>query len=85
MNPHMFERKGDPMSGEQMTVTTYPVEETLLGGDEIKVQLDTIPEFVRDDLAASTLASVEEFLRQPGGREFIEARKAKKAASKAAK
>lgn len=69
------------MSSVPMTATTYP-----RGGSEIDVELHTIPDFVREDLAAATLASVEEFLRQPGGREFIEARKlAKKAAAEAAK
>lgn len=69
------------MSSAPMTITSCP-----LGGSEIKVEFNTIPDFVREDLAATTLASVEEFLRQPGGREFIEARKlAKKAAAKSAK
>ena len=58
------------MSSVPMTATTYPG-----GGSEIDVELHTIPDFVREDLAAATLASVEDFLRQPGGREFIEARK----------
>jgi hypothetical protein len=53
----------------------------------VKLDLSSIPDYVREELAAATLEAVENFLRQPGGREFLDARKsAKKAAtSKAAK
>lgn len=53
----------------------------------VKLDLSSIPDYVREEFAAATLEAVENFLRQPGGREFLDARKsAKKAAtSKAAK
>lgn len=53
----------------------------------VKLDLSSIPDYVREEFAAATLEAVENFLRQPGGREFLDARKsAKKAAtSKVAK
>lgn len=53
----------------------------------VKLDLSSIPDYVREEFAAATLEAVENFLRQPGGREFLEAKKLakKKAASKAAK
>lgn len=53
----------------------------------IKIDFAAIPDYVREELADATLESVRAFIRQPGGREFLDARKsAKKAAtSKAAK
>ena len=53
----------------------------------IKIDFAAIPDYVREELADATLESVIAFIRQPGGREFLDARKsAKKAAtSKAAK
>lgn len=48
----------------------------------IAIRIDTseIPDRVRDDLAAATLDFIHDLLRQPGGREMIEAKKAAKAA-----
>jgi len=46
------------------------------------VDLASIPEHVREELAAATLDSVMAFLKQPGGREFIDAKKAEKRAAK---
>lgn len=51
--------------------------------DTIKIDFAAIPDYVREDLAEATLESVRAFIRQPGGREFLDARKA--AAAKAAK
>lgn len=50
--------------------------------DTIKIDFAAIPDHVRDDLAEATLKSVRSFLRQPGGREFLDARKAAKRAAK---
>lgn len=47
---------------------------------EIKINITEIPASVRDDLAAATLDFIHDLLRQPGGREMIEAKKAAKAA-----
>jgi hypothetical protein len=55
--------------------------------DTIKIDFAAIPDYVREELAEATLESVRAFIRQPGGREFLDARKAAKkaATSKAAK
>lgn len=50
--------------------------------NDIKIDFSAIPDHVRDDLAAATFECVRSFLQQPGGREFLEARK--KAKKKAA-
>lgn len=50
--------------------------------EQIKIDIALIPDYVRDELAASTLDFVRGFLRQPGGREALDtktsARKSKK-------
>lgn len=46
--------------------------------DAIKIDFSTIPDYVRDELAEATLESVRAFLKQPGGREFLDAKKAEK-------
>lgn len=43
--------------------------------ESIEIDFDLIPDHVREDLAAATLESVREFLRKPGGREFLEKKK----------
>lgn len=52
--------------------------------DKVELDVNLIPDHVRDELAAATLEFVRNTLRQPGGREMldarIEARKARKAA-----
>lgn len=40
---------------------------------EIHINVDEIPDHVRDALAASTLELVRGILRQPGGREALDA------------
>lgn len=50
--------------------------------DTITVDLDAIPGFIWDSLAAATMDLVRDILRQPGGRELLDA---KTAARKAAK
>lgn len=40
--------------------------------NDIKIDFSQIPEHVRDELASSTIEAVNEFLRQPGGREFLD-------------
>lgn len=44
----------------------------------IKVDLSSIPEHAKEELAAATLDAVLRFLKQPGGREFLDNRKAEK-------
>lgn len=81
------------MNDAQRTAAVYPEDVAPQDGhesgltNEINIDFNAIPEHVREELAAATLESVRSFLRQPGGREFLDARKsAKKAAtSKAAK
>lgn len=47
--------------------------------DSIHINVDEISDYVRDELAASTLDLIRNILRQPGGREALDARiKAKK-------
>lgn len=57
-----------------------------MNNERITVALESIPDYVREELAAATLDSVLAFLKQPGGREFLDTKKAEKkaAASKAA-
>lgn len=50
--------------------------------DPIKIDFAAIPDYVREELAEATLESVRAFIRQPGGREFLDARKAAKKAAK---
>ena len=50
--------------------------------DTVKIDFAAIPDYVREELAEATLESVREFIRQPGGREFLDARKAAKKAAK---
>lgn len=40
----------------------------------IHVDVTAIPDYVRDDLAAATLAFVRGLLRLPGGRELLDAK-----------
>lgn len=42
---------------------------------EVHINTAEIPASVRDDLAAATLDFIHDLLRQPGGREMIEAKK----------
>lgn len=42
--------------------------------DNIQFDFASIPTHVRDSLAAALLAGVREFLRQPGGKEFLDER-----------
>lgn len=43
---------------------------------EVRIDTAEIPDHVRDDLAAATLDLIYTILRQSGGREMIEAKKA---------
>lgn len=38
----------------------------------IKIDVNSIPAHVRDDLAAATLEFIKEILNQPGGREMLD-------------
>lgn len=59
------------------------VEEVLT--DTIRIDFVSIPDYVRDTLAAATLAFVRRFLQEPGGKEYLDARiAAKKTAGKEA-
>lgn len=51
---------------------------------EIHIDVSAIPDYVRDDLAAATLDLIHGILRQPGGREALEARKRAKRAAMSA-
>jgi len=51
----------------------------------IHINTAEIPAHVRDDLAASTLDLIHAILRQPGGREALDARTAARYAAAAAK
>lgn len=53
--------------------------------DEVHIRTEDIPEFMRDNLAAATLDLIHSILRQPGGREALDARTAARHAVKAAK
>ena len=41
---------------------------------EIHINVDEIPDYVRDNLAAATLDFIRGILRQPGGREALDAK-----------
>lgn len=41
--------------------------------DNIKIDLSSIPDHVREDLAAATYEAVRNFLAQPGGKEMLDA------------
>lgn len=58
---------------EESRPDDYP-EEILT--DHIKIDVTLIPDYVRDTIAATLLAGIRSFLREPGGREFLEAKKA---------
>lgn len=81
------------MIKEKQAAIVNPVEDALETEDDdrltdsIKIDFSAIPDHVREELAAATLECVRSFLQQPGGREFLDARKAAKkaATSKAAK
>lgn len=53
--------------------------------DHIKIDFSLIPDHVRDDLAKTVWESVRDFLRQPGGREKMDALIAKIEKREAAK
>ena len=56
------------------------------GAPDIKINTAEIPDHIRDGLAASTLDFIHAILRQPGGREALDARTAaRKATLSAAK
>ena len=42
--------------------------------DTITIDFESIPNYVLSTLTACTVARVKEFMRQPGGREYLEAR-----------
>lgn len=49
---------------------------------EIHIRVDEIPDELRDSLAAATLDLIHAILRQPGGREMLDARTAKRKAER---
>jgi len=49
--------------------------------DKIQINLSAIPNHVRDDLAATVFECVKDFLRQPGGKAFLDAKIAAKSAA----
>jgi len=59
-----------------------PTEEQIT--TEIHIDTAAIPAHVRDDLAAATLDLIHAILRQPGGREALDARTAARHAATAA-
>lgn len=66
------------MNDAQRTAAVHPEKCGLTNA--IKIDFAAIPDHVREELAAATLESVRSFLQQPGGREFLDARKSAKAA-----
>lgn len=46
----------------------------LINPDHIHVDVTLIPDYVWDDLAAATLDLIRGILRQPGGREMLDAK-----------
>ena len=84
------ERKGDNSAYELLQDGDYESEDILVHNgvvyertDEVKIDVTLIPDHVRDDLAAATLELVRNILRQPGGREMLDAKKAELEAFKA--
>lgn len=65
------------MERERRAIKCCPPDEGELT-DNIVIDLETIPNHVRDDLAATVFECVKDFLRQPGGREKLDAKKAAK-------
>ena len=69
------------MIKEKQAAIVNPVEDALETEDDdrltdsIKIDFSAIPDHVREDLAAATFECVRSFLQQPGGREFLEAKK----------
>lgn len=53
--------------------------------NEVHINTAEIPDFVRDNLAAATLDLIHGILRQPGGREALDAKTAARKAAVAAK
>jgi len=43
--------------------------------EKIRIDLSLIPDHVKDELSHATLVAVNEFLLQPGGREFLDKKK----------
>lgn len=62
------------MAKDKMVVTK------LNDNESIHIDVSKIPDCVRDDIAAATLASVRAYLKQPGGRETLHKRIEKKKA-----
>ena len=60
-----------------------PTEESELV-NEVHINTE-IPDFVRDNLAAATLDLIHGILRQPGGREALDAKTAARRAGRSAK
>ena len=54
------------------------------GSPTIRINTAEIPDFARDNLASATLDFIHEILRQPGGREALDARTAARKAAKTA-
>lgn len=46
--------------------------------EELIIDYKLIPDYARDELAATTLEAVKNFIRQPGGREALDTRIAAK-------
>lgn len=55
------------------------------GSGPITIDTAAIPAYVRENLAAATLELIHKILRQPGGREALDARTAARRAAQAAK
>lgn len=46
--------------------------------NRIRIDIDSIPDYVKIELATAALEAVTNFLKQPGGREFLDKQIAKK-------
>ena len=53
--------------------------------NEVHIHTEEIPDAARDNLAAATLDLIHSILRQPGGREMLDARTAARHAAMATK
>lgn len=70
------------MTNQQRAVAVLTEDKYPLGeleyemADSVKLDVSLIPDHVSDELAAATLDFVRSILRQPGGREMLDAKTA---------
>ena len=85
-----YKSKADPLQ-PMMVMKMEGSEPNESGGivyeraDHIHIDFDAIPDCVRDDLAVATLNLLRGILRQPGGREMLDAETAARKARQEAR